>query len=209
MKINNLEFITRPNSTDESIIKNVVGDDEYSAKDLISEDDVVVDIGAHIGSFSILANSLGADVYSYEPFDSSFSTLFDNCQLNNCAMGMIHHEAVMGDRNPRKIHVHDGNFGGNNFYQFATTDVETRCITLDDVFEGNHIAHIDFLKLDCEGAEYEILKNTAKLDDISIIAFEYVGSERRSEMLQLLRNKFEIIRDKHNDAFGTIVMKRK
>lgn len=209
MIIENFKFKTRPDTTDESIIQNVVGSDEYDAKKLIKPGDTVVDIGGHIGSFSVLAASLGARVITYEPFDSSYDLLCQNMDGNIPTQTYVCIKyAVMGDRQTRKLHVRPVNFGGNNFYQQSNSDKDIECVTLGDVFEMNQLDSIDFLKLDCEAAEYEILKDSDKLPLIKIIAFEYVGDERRAEMLTLLED-YEILKDKHNETFGTIVVKRK
>ena len=209
MIIDNFKFKTRPETTDEAIVRNVFVEDEYDARNLIKPQDVVVDIGAHIGSFSVLAASLGAQVSSYEPFFESYNLLCQNMENNiSTQTYTCIDKAVMGKRQSRKLHVRQINFGGNNFYQEPNTNENIECITLDDVFKDNQIDHVDFLKLDCEGSEFEIIEHSDKLPLIKIIAFEYVGDERRAEMLNLLKD-YEILKDKHNDRFGTVVVRRK
>lgn len=207
MTIENLTFDVRANSTDESIINNVVGTDEYDAKVLIKPGDVVVDIGGHIGSFSVLACSLGAEVYTYEPLLQSFELLDKNLSQNGFN-SKRYNKAVMSERGIRQLAIRNKNFGGSNFYQISSDMQDCECITLDDVFADNSLTKIDFLKLDCEGSEYEIIRDSDKLPVIKTIAFEYVGDERRNEMLTLLSD-YEIIKDKHNDVFGTVVVTRK
>ncbi len=210
MIIENFKFKTRPETTDESIIQNVVGSDEYDAKNLIKPGDVVVDIGGHIGSFSVLAASLGARVITYEPFQGSYDLLVENMNGNTPDESnfVTYKMAVMGEVGKRTMHIRQRNFGGSNFYQESNNPDIIDCITLDDVFETNELDHIDFLKLDCEGSEFEIIEHSDKLPVIKVIAFEYVGDERRAEMLNRLSD-YEIVKDKHNDQFGTVVMKRK
>ena len=78
------------------------------------------------------------------------------------------------------MYIHDGGGGGHSIYKdlVSSSDdafIEVKSISLKDIFIDNKLNKIDFLKIDCEGAEYKILFNTPKkvLKKIKKIALEY------------------------------------
>lgn len=66
--------------------------------------------------------------------------------------------------------------------------VEVECCTLADVFEQFSLTKIDYLKMDCEGAEYEILESaTSRLQQIGRISMEtHTTLDRKAEDLEKL-----------------------
>src|SRR3990167_2509865 len=76
---------------------------------------------------------------------------------------------------------------------------EKRARTLDSIFEENKIRKCNFLKIDCEGCEYEIFKNTSPkyLSRIEFIALEAhtfnkkMVTEYKNLILMLKQNKFK------------------
>ena len=126
----------------------------------------VVDIGAYIGAFSILAatSAKGVRVVSYEPSPKSFESLVRNVRLN----GLDNVEplllAVAGRAETRKLFVTEGGEGSSLIGPVSssccqpTEDVD--CTTLTEVIR--YVGECDLLKINCEGAEYEILLNTSE-----------------------------------------------
>jgi len=55
-------------------------------------------------------------------------------------------------------------------------------ISLDDIFDYLQIDHIDYLKMDCEGAEAEILHACTRLSDISVIMAEIHGAPENAAL---------------------------
>ena len=124
----------------------------------------VVDIGAYVGAFSILAatSAEGVRVVSYEPSPKSFESLVRNVGLNcldNVEPLLL---AVAGSAEKRKLFITEGGEGSSliqpvsNSCSQPAEDVE--CTTLTEVIR--HVGNCDLLKMNCEGAEYEILLNT-------------------------------------------------
>jgi FkbM family methyltransferase len=124
----------------------------------------VVDIGAYIGAFSVLAatSAQGVRVVSYEPSPQSFESLVRNVGLN----GLDNVEplllAVAGSAEKRKLFITEGGEGSSLIGPVSSScsqpaeDVD--CTTLTEVIR--HVGKCDLLKMNCEGAEYEILLNT-------------------------------------------------
>jgi FkbM family methyltransferase len=135
----------------------------------------VVDIGAHIGIFSIFAATKAKNgrVYSYEPLLENFKFLERNILINSLKNISIFNLGVAGRKMERKFFINPvgGSLIGNSNLNFR----RIQCITLEDIFNDNKLEKINFLKIDCEGAEYEILFNTPKeiFEKIDRISMEY------------------------------------
>lgn len=143
----------------------------------IDKGDVVVDIGAHVGAFSLYAAYHGGIVYSYEPSLGPFKLLKKNIKLNDFEKVISPFQlAIGGKRGKQKMYMSEAEVKGqvqmfrNGIYNIPL-DVE--CITLKDIV--NSVGHIDFLKCDSEGSEFEIFFNTPQkyLKKIEKISLEY------------------------------------
>ncbi|OGS04752.1 MAG: hypothetical protein A3G41_02190 [Elusimicrobia bacterium RIFCSPLOWO2_12_FULL_59_9] len=150
--------------TDLYMITSCVVLEQYNCHEnfRISESDVIIDIGAHIGSFSVYAaqKALLGHIFSYEPDVASYQQLLKNVQANNLRNVSVFQEAVGGQAGMRTLYSAALNSAENNFYWNSSRASVVECTTLTDIFKKNKIRRCDFLKIDCEGAEYEIILNT-------------------------------------------------
>ena len=127
---------------------------------------VVIDIGAHIGTFSLLATSLSkqAVVYAYEPNAENFRLLSRNIELNKGGhLDRIRprRKAVWTHQGRGKLFLRSDSSEGHSFYAFeGGLAEEVDCVTLSALLDSEGVDTCDFLKIDCEGAEYEILAST-------------------------------------------------
>jgi len=149
---------------------------------VVKPGDICVDLGANIGLWSIRAVKQGASqVFSFEPTLKSFHCL---C-LNTIDMPMVHPfcMALSGTRHMVNVPVNwDGDSVGSrldNFEHRGYDKSPTRDLvyvtTLDELFDVGMFHKIDYLKLDVEGAEKDILyrMSTPRLRLIGKIAMEY------------------------------------
>ena len=129
----------------------------------IKKDDTVIDIGAHIGYFTIFAakNSYQGTIYSIEPYRESFETLKKNLELNDLTNVKPFHAAISKATEQVTLYINKNNQIGNSIFKTdETTESEkVDSFSLGDFVKNNKIEKIDFLKIDCEGAEFEILLN--------------------------------------------------
>lgn len=127
------------------------GDKYLPSKDLISvlqvrgdyrfddirEDDIVIDIGANIGAFSIPASRVSKHVYAVEPI--TVEELRKNIELNGRKITVL--EVALGDGQPKKV-----SWGSQHKYMMTSTLGEIKKLC----------GGCDFLKIDCEGSEWTI-----------------------------------------------------
>lgn len=163
---------------------------------------IVIDIGANIGTFSVyVAHKYpNVSVFAFEPEQTNYKLLEKNTYLNNLAGRIFTCQfGVCGTSGTRQLGLVDESSGKNTM--FATVDtsksVSVECTTLESIIYNNGIDHCSLLKIDCEGAEYEILYNLPEkyFRDIERIFLEYhtVEGESAEELKNfLLRQGYAI-----------------
>jgi FkbM family methyltransferase len=157
------------------LYKEIFYRDEYGLRaDPLPAGAVVVDVGANIGVFALYAAAAGASrVFAFEPFPDSFALLRRNAEHNRLASIVPRQLALAGESGTRSLFL-AGRHGTNSLFGDGAA-VQVECRTLADVFAAEAIERCHFLKLDCEGAEYEILlaAPAAVLARIDRMALEY------------------------------------
>lgn len=153
----------RPYTSDGFIINEIFSQDCYLSS-LINPGDVVLDIGAHIGTFSALAIHRGAQVYSFEPLKENFKLLELNAPL---AMTYNHAISFDGETENKHIKPIGFNTGGG---KMGDEGEEVECKRFDYMIEM--FDHINFLKIDIEGSEIGLLQHPEWLKKVDIIALE-------------------------------------
>jgi len=127
---------------------------------LLRDDDVFVDVGANIGSYTILASAeIGAKTISIEPVLSTFCFLKDNIALNNIGdLVEAHNIGLAGTKGSIKF---TGTLDTVN--HVATNDdkdvIEVQIDTLDNIVNERNPC---LIKIDVEGYEYEVLKGASE-----------------------------------------------
>ncbi len=158
-----LRFRVRPNTDDATIIQEVATSDYYSdGRALLTEHSTVIDVGGHIGSFSILSALRGARVVALEPVPYNFEMLNENVRLNGLQERVkAINAAVWSSTGEQTLGVADDSTGGSGFWYKKPTvpQIDVHTVRLSELMSAERIESCDLLKLDCEGAEYEILNS--------------------------------------------------
>jgi len=147
---------------------------------LVGVNGIVVDIGANIGIFSILAaNKTNNLIYAYEPVPQNVKYLKKNLRANGLKNVNVNQTAVCNNRGQVELYLNK-NAGGHSLFMPKDSKPIKKCLTvaattLQDIFDSNKLSRVDFLKIDCEGAEGVILQATAPeyLQKIGQIALEF------------------------------------
>jgi len=160
--------------------------DIYGLADLgLGPGDAFIDVGANVGFVSIAVASRYPDarVIAFEPAPKTFEILEKNIHDNGIANITAVNKAVNADGRDLELLVMHGDSGASNAFTNATVAeryesenigelVRVEALSLDAVFDEYSIDRCAFLKLDCEGAEFEVLRTTEKLDRIDRISME-------------------------------------
>lgn len=160
----------------------------------------IIDIGGGLGDFTIHAARLGgrSTVYAFEPLLESFLLLQENLALNGVTNVQAFQEAIAGKTGDRFLFTRTGVTGQHRTADSvaATTgdSVRVPAATLDEAFRRFGIERCDFLKIDCEGAEYEILFSASEgnLGRVRHIAMEFhegVTSYSHRDLVQFLEQR--------------------
>lgn len=153
----------RKDTADENVIDHSLVDERFfsAVPEYRPEDGhVIVDIGAHIGPFVLLASSkVGSvgKVYAIEASEESFNYLRINVALNGCENISAHHLALADREGSVTLHHAPTNWGHSTVNERTDSGETVPCTTLATFFEQNGIERCHFMKLNCEGAEFPIL----------------------------------------------------
>lgn len=142
--------------------------------------DTVIDIGAHQGFFTCYAASRGAEVYAFEPYPPSFSRLTENVQRNGFS-GRVRafQEAVSDHTSVTRMRCFNYLGGGSNtivrsHIPHLEADDIVNVPTIDIAAALERVSgRIRLCKLDCEGAELDIVRAITTPARIDSFALEY------------------------------------
>lgn len=165
--INGINIFYRENSADEFVLNHSFEKDIYllNIKGYTPKSgDIIIDIGAHIGTFAIYLASIsaGINVYAIEASKDTYSYLQKNINENNISNVHSFHIALSGQIGKIKL-FHDlksGNWGHSISKNISDSFEEVEATTLNEFIKNNNIGVCDLVKLNCEGAEFDILLNT-------------------------------------------------
>jgi FkbM family methyltransferase len=209
---NGLKFIVRAKTMDRSVLKEVWLKNIYNRHAVkVEKGDTVIDIGGHIGIFSIYAahRSETGKVYAFEPFKENFNRLQDHKAINQKENLFVFNKGVAATAGKKTLFLSpDKNTGGHSLHLKNQSErkVEIETINLLAFCDEHNISKIDFMKLDCEGAEFEILQSAeAILPRVKKIILEChpYGENTANNMVALLeRNGYMVTRERNLDHSG-------
>lgn len=128
----------------------------------VSSSDIVVDGGANIGVFSILAARKAKLVYAVEPNPDNFATLCSNLVANNCS-NVIPVRAALSESVGEAFLE-----GTGEVSHLASRGLPIKTVTIDSVSSGKATC----IKLDVEGATMLAMRGVHSLDAVHTICFE-------------------------------------
>ena len=182
-------------------------EDDIIERFLPKQGDIVVDIGAHMGRYTIISSKrVGANgkVVAIEAHPSNFEMLNSNIKLNQLTNVIPLNYAAYSKETKIKLYLPDEESGYtmhhsimSNYvftkYKDKTEDkfVEVSANTLDYLLQLNEITDVNWVKIDVEGAEFEVLKGASnvlsKSKDIALL-IEVHGKDTYEPIIESLRS---------------------
>ena len=194
-----------------------------------SEGDTVVDIGAHMGRYTIPCSKsagMSGKVVAIEAHPYNFRILQHNLRLNKLKNVSALNCAVYSNRARLKLYLPDEDLGYTMHHSLMTNylaskysnEIEQKYIeveadTLDNLLKARGINEVNWIKIDVEGAELEVLKGAREIlstnTRISILV-EIHGKDTYGPTMELLKtNNFNIEFEKTYDNGEKHVLARK
>lgn len=152
---------------------------------------IVVDIGAHIGSFTALAAKYFPDarIYSFEPLRHHYDLLVWNSPRRR---GRPQNLAVLGFYGSEDGH---DVYPGTDFERAYRSGQLSNAISAAQLFTNYKLPRIDFLKIDCEQSEVNIFRELDHLDrlkDIDVIAGEWHFDTAKNELSSIVGKTHDV-----------------
>ena len=195
---NGIKYLIRRHTTDLAIINEASILNPYLAPGYLTvpPNGTVVDVGANIGDFTMQASRLCPDglVYAIEPMAANCDSMRQQVELNQAGNVRIVQLALGAEEGELELHE----AGVQSSAYFGEGKIErVRMTTLSSFMCEHDIAFIDLLKLDCEGAEWDILPAAEDiLARVRQLCLEYHNGKLNSEWLEgwLKKNGYTVFR---------------
>jgi FkbM family methyltransferase len=171
------------------VYREIFADTDYDLP-LNASRPAILDVGANTGLFALRMKQLypAAQVVCFEPESANFSRLETLIADNDLSGVTAVKKGIGAEAKTAYLYLHPQNIGGHSIIRQGAdwTPVSIELITMTDALAMLPDGHCDLLKLDCEGAEYSILRSlTPELAErISHIAFEASGQLYNVQELQ-------------------------
>lgn len=149
-----------PQILEEIYIKNIYAPYLYGKKDL-----TILDLGSNIGLFSMFASRFAKQIYAFEPTKETFDIGKKNIEENGITNVKLYQKAIMKD-DGKVTFWHADNTTMNSTMEIVTSKnadqvnkikEEVDAVRLDTLVKEEGITRIDFMKMDIEGSECEVI----------------------------------------------------
>jgi FkbM family methyltransferase len=198
------------------LVKEIYEDRVYERLFRVDEGDVVVDVGANVGTFTLKAwkeTGEKGKIFAFEPESRNYKRLCRNLRINRCANVVPINAAVSDFNGTADFYVKEVSLQ-NTLLPETTLTIDTHTVTVvkvpvrtvSSVLEDFGMDRIDFLKVDAEGAEFEVLRGVEKLmsdrkiGKVSVAT--YHSKEQTKIISDFLKNLGYQVRVFRNEGLG-------
>ena len=193
---NGLKIKLRTKSTDLQAFANVWILKEYEVKGFeILQNEIIIDIGGHIGLFSLYASLKNPDgkIISIEPHPQNFSLLKENLNNNGFTNIKILNKAVSNSNKNMELFIDSLDDSAHSIHRIGKNSIQIKGTTLHQIINENQITNCNMLKMDCEGSEFEIISSLSDEDILKIekICLEYHLKNDDLFLLDNMKNRLK------------------
>ena len=162
---------------------------------------VAVDIGANVGGFCLNRNKMFENIYAFEPYKPNVQVIQIGMKFLNINNVKVFHQAVHS-KSGERLSLKSPNLKCSGdvtcVEREGLEDLGETCttISLQHLIDSLKIDKIDYLKMDCEGSEYDILenfKNMKKIDILCIEIHDIYGFERKASLIKKIEKTHTIL----------------
>jgi FkbM family methyltransferase len=138
-------------------------------RNTISPGMTVLDVGAHVGQYALLAAAAtgpSGQVHAFEPNPAAFLRLIANLKLNNYENLHAHQVALSDASGDADLYLpSNNNLGEASLLKFSKgLDTRTvQCVTLDEWAEAVSLERLDLIKLDVQGLEPKVITGAKRV----------------------------------------------
>jgi len=181
---------------DESVLAEIFSDRDYHVLEptIVAAKTAVIDIGAHKGFFVLYARVLNPTVaiYAYEPEEGNFAELKKHLLMNRVENVVVKNVAVAEKEGTVTLNISADSHNHSLVPIEGIVDgKKVNATTLEKILDK--MERCDVVKMDCEGAEFQILETAPKsvFEKVAVFFLEYheFSEEMRAARLKVLLEK--------------------
>lgn len=214
---NGLKIKLRKHSTDLMQFATIWLINEYSKPGFsIKENDVIIDIGSHIGMFALYASQYckKGKIFCFEPVKENYELLLENLAINKISNVLAINKAISEIDGNVTMYLNNDD-SGHNLIEKTENVIQVSSTSLKTFFDNNIIKKYDLIKIDCEGSEYNIIESlpNSYFKNIEKIIIEYHFAKKKFVSFQKLLEKlnacsFNLEKDENIEDMGMIFAKK-
>ena len=215
-----LTIYYRANSADERVLDHSFERDIFYPElfDFQEQERMfIIDVGAHIGTFSILSSLKyrSSRIISIEPNPESYSILDRNIRSNQLTNIYPIEAALNSQAGPVMLYLSTENWEHSITEQFDGSHLEVKGVTLQQIFLDYQVQTCDLIKMNCEGAEFNIILNLSEdiLSKIKMILILYHedlvnhGLNHKTLVSYLVKKGFTVRKSQMRKQRGWLIAK--
>lgn len=193
----NAKLAIREKTFDAYIMWEVFTKKVYERKGFeIKPNDIVLDIGAHIGTFAVYAAQKARQgaVFAFEPEPENFDFLRKNKIINRLQNLKTYNLGVNSAGKDFVLYISRSNTAGHSSFPDTSAEkITVKAITLEEIIKKNKLNRVNYLKMDAEGAEFDIILNTPKfilkrVDKIVMEYHDFSSEHNHKDIIQYLES---------------------